>query len=116
MRSPSAKVLINTCNIYNSNSTRGPSGGIQFPYPTIPTYANQACTIQGKAREVVDDQNRITQLTEFLIIFPVFVVVDPRDKITFFDANNVLRTVFVESIEDMAGRGAAFKAYCQERL
>jgi len=116
MRSPSAQVLINVCNIYNSNSTRGPSGGIQFPYPIVPTYPNQACTIQGRAREVVDDQNRITQLTEYIFIFASYLFVVPRDKITFMDSSGTLRTVFVESIEDMAGRGAAFKAYAQERL
>jgi len=82
----------------------------------VPTYANVSCTIQGRATEVVDDQNRITQLTSFVIIFANFVGVMPRDKITFVDNNGNPRTTFVESIEDMAGRGAAFKVYARERL
>jgi hypothetical protein len=116
MRSPSSRVLINTCQIYLSNSTRGASGGIQFPFSSLPTYANVPCTIQGRATEVVDDQNRITQLTGFVFIFANFIAINPRDKITFIDANGNLRTTYVESIEDMAGRGAAFKLFAVERL
>lgn len=118
MRSPSAKVLVNTCNVFNSTpvTASDADGGPQFPYPSTPTYANVPCTIQGRAMEVVGEQRRITQVTGFVIIFGQYVVVTPRDMITFVDNNGTLRTTFVESIEDMAGRGAAFKVYASERL
>jgi len=91
-------------------------GAPQFPVGSLPTYANVACTIQGKARIDVGEQRRISQVTEYLIIFPAFIPVSPRDMITFVDGGGLNHTVFIESIEDMAGRNAAFKVWASERI
>jgi hypothetical protein len=116
MRSPSAKVLKNTCNIFVAAAGRDAEGGVQFPYPPTPAFANVSCSIQPKATEVFDEQKRITQLTVYHIIFGQVYPLNPRDMIQYTDASGVLRTIFVESIEDQAGRGAAFRVYAQERL
>lgn len=63
-----------------------------------------------------DEQRRITQLTVFHVIFKQSLKVSPRDMLVFTDASGTQRTVFIESIEDLAGRGAAFGVYAQERL
>lgn len=116
MRSPSPRVLINRCNIYRvTGNGRDADGGVTFPYPSTPTYPQEPCTIQGRATEVLDEQRRITQLTVYQIIFGRSLNVGPRDMVIYSDASGVTRTLFVESIEDMAGRGAAWRVYAQER-
>lgn len=89
---------------------------MQFPISTTPTYASEPCSIQPRATEVIDDQRRITQLTVYHVIFGRVLSVGPRDTITYTDASGKLRTIVVLSIEDQAGRGAAFRVLCQERL
>lgn len=117
MRSPSARALKNRCDIFVAGPGRDAEGGVMFPYPSLPTYPSVPCSIQGKATEVMEAQsNRITQLTVFHVVFGRALKVSPRDKLQFIDANGVQRTVFIESIEDMAGREAAFGVFAQERL
>ena len=117
MRKPSSKIVANRCNIFVAGPGRSAEGGVQFPYPTIPTYANIACSIQPKATEVFDEQRRITQLTIYKVIFTQFYPVSPRDMIQYVDSSSgILRTIFIESIENQAGRNAAFRVYAQERI
>lgn len=117
MRSPSAKVLINRCNIFlASGAGRDTDGGVTFPYPSIPTLANVPCTAQPVSTFEVEDQQRITMMTQWRIMFGAFVPVSPKDQITFLDGGGVLRTVIVDAERDEAGRNAAFSIYATERL
>jgi hypothetical protein len=117
MRSPSARVLINRCDIYVSTPTTATDadGAPQFPIGSTPTYPAVPCTIQGRARVDVGEQRRVTQITDYVIIFANYIEVTPRDTLVFNDPLGVRRTCYIESVEDMAGRGAAFKVYAQER-
>lgn len=115
MRSPSARVLINRCNIFLATEARDADGGVQYPYPASPNFANVPCSIQPKASEEFGEQRRVTMLTVYRIIFGQAYPLNPRDMIQYKDFSGVLRTLFVESIEDQAGRGAAFRVWAQER-
>lgn len=108
-------MLKNRCDIFVAAAGRSPEGGVQFPYPPMATYPNVACSIQPKATEVFDEQRRITQLTVYRIIFGQFYPLNPRDMIQYVDSSGALRTIFIESIEDQAGRGAAYRVWAQER-
>ncbi len=117
MRSPSAKVLEDRCNIYLvSGPGRDSDGGVTFPYPSIPTLANVPCTTQPVSTAEVEGQSRITMMTQWRIMFGAFVPVSPKDQITFLDGGGVLRTVIVDAERDEAGRGAAFSIYATERI
>lgn len=107
--------MSNRCNIFIAGPGRDVEGGVQFPYPATPSFADIPCTIQGRASEIIDDQRRITQLTTYRIIFAQQYPVSPRDMIQYTDARGASRTIFIESIEDMAGRRSVFTVYATER-
>jgi hypothetical protein len=109
MRSPSSRVLINRIDIYvgvpGLDAVRAP----QWTYPDLPTLRDIPCTVQSLGpMEVVDDQNRITQTSAYMVMFASDPGVKPRDKIIWRDNTRTLRTLFVQSSFDEAGRGAAF--------
>ena len=115
VRSPSRKCLNQTCNIFVAPPGRGASGGAQFPYPGVPTYANVPCSIQGRGDQIFDEQRRITMFTSYLLILGKFLKIGPRDMVQYVDAGGNQRTIFVNAEWDMAGRGAAFGVPCEER-
>lgn len=114
MRSPSAKVLDNTCDIYQSSAGRDADGGVQFPYPTLPTYAQVPCTAQAQGFSEIEDQGRITQIVEWKIMFGSFIGLSSRDKIVWTAADGP-HIAFVEADRDDVGRGAAFVVRATER-
>lgn len=116
MRSPSARVLINRVNIFQSMSARDNDGGPQYPYPSKPTYLNQACTVQPIGAAEVEDQGRITMIRSYKIMFGVPIALNPRDKIVWVDNVGNTRNIFVQANRDEAGRGAAFTVYAEERV
>lgn len=116
MRSPTERVLSNTCNIFTAGPGRDADGGVQFPYPSTPTYANEPCSIQGRATEIFDEQRRITQYTDYTVVFGRFLIINPRDMIQYVDAGGNTRSLYVSAEWDMAGRGGAFGVPCTERI
>lgn len=121
MRNPSARVLNNICQIYQSLAGRDNDGGVQFPYSSTPTYANVPCSTQPiYATEDIGNQ-RITQVTSWKILLNetssgVQVAVSPRDKITFYDPQGTLRTVYVDAPRDLAGRNSVNSITASERI
>ena len=107
MRTPSARVTINRVDIYVSSPGRDTDAGVQFTYPDLPTYPQEPCTIQGRSAED-DTSQRISQYTQFRILFSRYLGLSPRDMIRFIDGGSTLRTIFVQSIEDLAGRGSVY--------
>jgi hypothetical protein len=115
MRSPSARVLNQRCNIFIAGPGRDAEGGVQFPYPSTPTFPNEPCSIQGRATEIFDEQRRITEYTDYIVIFKRQLPISPRDMIQYTDKAGNLRTIFVSAEWDMAGRGSTFGVPCTER-
>ena len=116
MLSPSSMVLINRCDIYPAVTGRDVDGGTAYTYPTR-TGASVPCSIQAQGViEVVDDQQRVTQLNEYKVMFANQQDVSPRDKLVYVDAGGVTRELFVEAQRDEAGRGAAFTVRATERI
>lgn len=117
MRNPSARVLINRVDVYPGTLVVDAAGGSSWAYPSTPTYSQKPCTAQAVGiREVVDDQDRITQLVEWKIMFGSFVSVDVRDRLNFEQPAGVSHEAFVEVSRDEAGRGAAFTVRATERI
>ena len=120
MRSPSARVLINTVNIFVAPPGRDNDGGAQFPYPPTPTYANISCSVQPiDFDEIIDDQNRLTQIYGYKIIFsadPPPTGLTPRDLIVWVDSLNITHNLFFAAQRDNAGRNSAYTIRAVERI
>ncbi len=117
VRGPSSRVLVNRVDIYVASPGRDADGGVQFPYPSTPTMRQVACTVQpGMTVEIEGEQQRITKLTEYKIMFASPQNLSPRDKIVWVDASGATRDLFVEADRDEAGRGAAFTVHATERV
>lgn len=115
MRSPSAKVTINSVSIFHAVTGRDDVGGPTWTYPGTPDIACVACTVQPSAREVEDEQLRVTMVVVYYVMFSLYVDVRARDQILWTDNGGKLRTLFVTSTFDEAGRGAAFTITAVER-
>jgi hypothetical protein len=112
-------VLANTVDIYAALD--GPPsdgiGGPVWPYPPTPTYSRVACTAQPvEYEELVDAQERVTQLVHWRLIFASQQAIDPKDKFIFVDSSGVTHTLFVNAQRDNASRGAAFTVKAVERI
>ncbi len=109
-------MLDNRADIYLSTSGRGTDGGVTYPYPSTPTYRQVPCSAQAMGFfEDSGQDGRITQVTEWKLIFAMAINVTPRDKIVTVDPQGVTRTMYVEAARDNAGRNAAFTVRAIER-
>ncbi len=116
MQSPSAQCLINSVDIYSAVLGRDRDGGYQPTYPSK-TYSAVPCSAQQKGIAEVSDQDRITEVQLWRIMFGFpFPVVKARDKILYVDFAGTTHTLFVDSSQDNAGRGAALTIQCTERV
>ena len=116
MRNPSSRVLRNRADIYVSTTTRGADGNPQFTHNQTPTFSAVPCTAQPKSVEVVDDQMRLTVLTSWTIIFGMPILVKPRDRLVIKDIDTgVTHAVYVQAVQNEAGRGMAYLVTATER-
>ncbi len=117
MRSPSARCLINTVDIYRGVQGQDADGGYRLTYPSV-TYASVPCTVQvGEFMEQFDEQqNRITQSLAYRIMTGQPYVVNARDKIVYTDTNGVTHELQAQANRDEAGRGGAFTIRATETL
>ena len=117
MRSPSSKILPNTVDIYTNYSGTNSEGGIQFTYQLTPNYPQVPCSIQFLgSEEVVDDQNRLTQLNTYRFIFGRPTSIFPRDQLNWIDAFRVTHIAYAEASTDEAYRGSTFTIMAVERI
>jgi hypothetical protein len=117
MRSPSSRVLANRVTIYAGVASLDADRAPQYTYPAV-TYASEPCTIQPMGiTEDTDDQQRVTQTTQYKMIFSRQLHFGPRAMVLWTDSTGRTRTLFVETGKfDNAGRGAAFTVTAQERM
>jgi hypothetical protein len=119
VRSPSARALDNTIDIYAALDTPASEGigGPVWNYPPTPTYARVPCTAQPvEYEEITDAQERVTQVVHWKLIFASQQMIDPKDKFIFVDKSGVSHTLFVNAQRDNASRGAAFTVKAVERI
>ncbi len=115
MRSPSARVLINTVDIYLNVAGPDNEGGPDFTFPSTPNFSKVPCTVQPTGTETVDSQNRLTQIDFYNVIFGFVPNLSARDLMIWVDALGITHKLFVQNDTDMAGRGAAYMVTAVER-
>ena len=116
MRSPSARVLINTADVYRAMPGQDVDGGPSYNYPPAATHRDCPCSAQPVATEEIIDQGRILRQTQWEVMFDRSVSVGNRDKLVITDPNGRKHTAFVEIKQDQAGRGAAYVVYALEKI
>lgn len=116
MRSPSARVLIQRVNIFKAGPGRDTDGGVQYPYPALPTYPNTPCTAQPIHVEETEDQGRITKIVDWKMMFGSYLGLSPRDQLVWLDPTGTSHSAFAKADRDEAGRGGAFTIYAEERV
>ncbi len=116
MRSPSARCLVNTVDLYPASPTQDRSGGLQYDYPGL-TRRGMPCSVQGKGPgEEVDEAGRITPVNTYHVIFATDPGLTSRDKLIQTDVTPN-RTLFVQgNSPSEAGRGSTFVLVAVERL
>jgi hypothetical protein len=115
MRSPSLRVLKQSCDIYPATAGQDRGGRFQPSYATSPTYRGVPCTAQPGVYVETFDQGAAIKLREWRLMLGRSVTVKQRDRIVFADPAGITHTVYVEADRDEAGRGAAYSIRCTER-
>lgn len=115
MRSPSARVLNQTCAIYRATRGQDTSGGASYSYGSSAS-ASLACSAQPHEFEEVYENDRVTQVRHWRLMFTVDPGLLSRDKVVWTDRAGVTHTGFVQASRDEAGRGAAWTARVIEKL
>ncbi len=117
MRSPSARVLGNSVDVFVGAASQDIDGGLQVGY-TSPTMTGVPCSVQFReSLEVVDDQQRIAVANSYHILFGQPQNLTPRDLILWTDTDGILRKLFIDAAPPSeAGRGGTYVVRCSERV
>lgn len=115
MRSPSSRILNQSCSVYPATRGQDTTGGVQFTYAVTPSQSLM-CSSQPHEYEEVYDNDRLTQLRHWRLMFNADPGVRPRDKMAWTDKAGVTHTGFVLTSRDEAGRGAAYTVKVVETL
>ena len=115
MLSPSGQVLENAIDIYRAILGQDSAGGPQ--YPDFPSQIAVPCSIQPReVDEIVDEQNRVTQVQYYHVFFSDDPGVRARDMMQYTDARGNTRILFARATRDEGGRGAIFVVRAIERI
>lgn len=117
MRSPSARVLRNTADLYLAIEGQDASGGVTYTYPGVPTQSSVRCSVQYTDTGLDPERlERLTVVNIYHVMFATDYKLGPRDKIVWRDTQPN-RTLFVESSPPSeAGRGGTFVVRAVEKL
>ena len=117
MRSPSSRVLSDVVDWYAGTTTQDADGAVQFSYPAIPTRKAIPCSAQaGDVEEVLDDQDRLTQMRTWKLFVANPTGAKARDKFTIIDGRGIAHTLLARVERDEGGRGSTFVVHCVERI
>jgi hypothetical protein len=109
-------VLNTTVNAYVGVLSTDAAGGVIYTFPTL-TYPSEPASVQAHdISEVIDAQERITQVLNYRIMLGRPLALIPRAQILWTDRAGVTHTLFYEAQKDNAGRGAATTIKAVERL
>ncbi len=112
-RHPSARILRNQVNFFRAVPSQDPDGAPSYSQVGERSYQ---CSIQPSKTEVVDEQDRITILTVYELIFAENPNLNPRDKLVWNDIDNgITHTAFCNDTNNEAGRGMAWYVTAVER-
>lgn len=113
----SGLIMDNTIDIYPAIAGQDIDGGMAYTYSNTPAQIGVPCSCQPRdVEQVIDEQNRITELLNYHVFFNFNPGIKPRDKLQFVDGFNVTHLLFVGATRDEGGAGAYFVVRAVERL
>jgi hypothetical protein len=119
MRSPSARVLVNTCTVYPYVPAQDADAG-NDPAACYPASAGTfACSYQCQAVTRVDEAGRVSSGFTWAVLFSTADVValgfKINDRVDLLNADStLLKTVYADGGFDLAGRGSTTEVMCRE--
>lgn len=117
MRKPSARILVNTVDLYRYTPTKDAAGGVTGDPYTTAFAEGVKCSVQPAAPErgFDNETGRLVQKTMWNVMFTQDYSLRTDDKVVWVDTAGATRNLYVHGNADQAGRGAAFVAQCEER-
>jgi Tfp pilus assembly protein PilV len=113
--SPSGQILANLADLFRALPAKDAASAPQYQERAYKQ--NVPCSIQPTDVELlIDDQNRITELQRYDVIFSQNPGLRPNDMIHYVDVLGMTRTIFVRATKDEGGRGVCFTIKAIERL
>ena len=116
MRPPSSRVLKNRVNIYRKTGGPDVDGGPQYVYPSTPSLANVAASVQyTDTGEELEENDRVSKVNIYQVIFGrCNPALRPRDKIIWIEGNLIHTMYVLANPPSEAGRGSTFIVRCKE--
>ncbi len=117
MRSPSARVLENRVDTFVGVNARDIDGGFGSVIPLVPTGLAVPSSVQYiGTEEVVDGQNRLTNVNVYMIMFGAPTGLSPRDLVRWVDGART-RILYVQGVPPSeAGRQGAYTIRAIEKI
>ena len=121
-RSPSARALSNTVDLYRFVGKQDEDAGLSDvpgdAYALTPFAAAVACSVQpdDPLRFLDDRTGRLVEKTPYTIFFSTDYSLDLNDKIVWTDDAGATRNLFVFGTANQAGKGGVFAVTAEERL
>ena len=117
MRSPSSRILNSRVDLYLGQSTQT-DGGFKQVYPASPTTSQVPCAISLQGSETVFDQDRLTIVNTYRLLFAGPTGLSARDQVIWVDPiAGITHTLFVLGVPPSgANRQASYALMAEERL
>ena len=115
MRQPSSRIIRQSCQVYPATRGQDTTGGVQYTYP-IAASMGLRCSAQPHEYEEIYENDRITQVRHWRLMFTSDPGVKPRDMLVWTDHASLTHTGYVQTSRDEAGRGLAYTVRAIEKL
>jgi hypothetical protein len=118
MLNPSPQILNCLVNIFIGTQAQDVEGALQGSYPASPTMGNVPCSVQYQDAVVVAENDRITTINTYWILFGIPVIQSPRMMIVWVDkTTGMSHTLFADGLPPSeAGRGGAYTIRAIEKI
>lgn len=103
-----------SCQVFPGTQSQDGTGAVQFTYPAAATQMLN-CSAQPHEYEEIYENDRITRVRHWRLMFVGDPHLSTRDKLIWTDSGNVTHTGFVEVSRDEAGRGLAWTVRVTEK-
>jgi hypothetical protein len=116
LRSPSARALSNTVDLYRFTGTQDADGGVAASPYGVAIATSVPCSVQPNdpIRLVDKTTMRIVERTPYDVYFATNYLLQADDKIVWTDDAGTVRTLVVMGSANQAGQGGAFVVSAQE--
>jgi hypothetical protein len=110
-------VLVNTAALYRFTPAQDQDAAVvgdDSAYPAV-LAAGVRCSVQPERPERLTDQERTSGFTVWNVLFRADPGLSVNDRVVWVDGEGVTHRLTVTLARNLAGRGGAWEARCEER-